>query len=555
MEYGQTPTHADATKAATAQYTYTFAGWTPEVVAVTGDATYTASFNSTVNKYDITFKNGSEVLQTVNVEYGQKPVYTGTTPTKASTAAEDYTFKGWTVEETSGGTSIEVSYYTPDNLPAVTGEASYQAYFEASARSYTITFKNDDGTVLDTQTVAYGETPVYSKDAPTKDATAEYTYTFDKWTPDVAAVTGDATYIAAYKAEKNKYDITVITKNTDGTTKTDVTAYEYGATPVLGDPATDFVVGTTKYTFTGWDKEVVSVTGAATYTAQYSESTVTNPVYTIDFKYADDATQAESKAYASHTVNVEEGTVPSAPTPADFETATMKYSFAGWDKEIVPATGDATYTATYTETPILASFNINFRYADKVAQVEDGQLADHFQTVTEGDMPEVPTPADFTDGNTTYTFTGWDKEVAPATGDTVYTAVYKADTKFVPDYSELEELIERYNQMLLTGLYNKNDMKAIKELIDEIEDKIANNEFDDQDAIDAYALDLKVAEDAARLIDKQEPIEDEDEPTKKPTRRTSPSTGDNATMVVMSIVLISAIGVAVLSLKKKRENI
>ena len=71
------PTHADASKAATAQYTYTFAGWTPEVVAVTADATYTATYTANLRSYTVTFydENGTTVLDTQTVAYGETPVY------------------------------------------------------------------------------------------------------------------------------------------------------------------------------------------------------------------------------------------------------------------------------------------------------------------------------------------------------------------------------------------------------------------------------------------------------------------------------------------------
>ena len=54
-EYGATPTPpADPAKADDEQYSYTFTGWSPEIVAVTGDVTYTATYEATPIQQDET---------------------------------------------------------------------------------------------------------------------------------------------------------------------------------------------------------------------------------------------------------------------------------------------------------------------------------------------------------------------------------------------------------------------------------------------------------------------------------------------------------------------
>ncbi|MBQ2604171.1 MAG: hypothetical protein II589_03950, partial [Clostridia bacterium] len=64
-----------STKAKTAQYTYTFDKWSPDVSEVKGDVTYTATFKETINKYTVTWKNyNGTVLETDNnVPYGTTP--------------------------------------------------------------------------------------------------------------------------------------------------------------------------------------------------------------------------------------------------------------------------------------------------------------------------------------------------------------------------------------------------------------------------------------------------------------------------------------------------
>jgi len=133
--------------------------------------------------YSITFVDeDGNVLDAQLLGYGEVPTYRGETPTKASTAEYSYTFIGWSPE-----------------IKAVDGDQVYVALFEENIREYTVTFVDEDGNVLDTQLLEYGEVPTYRGETPTKASTAEYCYIFIGWTPEIKAVAGDQVYIAVFE--------------------------------------------------------------------------------------------------------------------------------------------------------------------------------------------------------------------------------------------------------------------------------------------------------------------------------------------------------------------
>lgn len=100
------------TRPSTAQYTFTFAGWSKYMNQTTADPNATknvvadrnvyAAYTAEGQKYTVRFYNGTTLLQTVNnVLYGDSAIYTGETPIYTGAEANDYVFKGWSPSNTN----------------------------------------------------------------------------------------------------------------------------------------------------------------------------------------------------------------------------------------------------------------------------------------------------------------------------------------------------------------------------------------------------------------------------------------------------------------------
>ncbi|MBR3003880.1 MAG: S-layer homology domain-containing protein, partial [Lachnospiraceae bacterium] len=144
---------------------------------------------------------------------------------------------------------------------------TYTAVYTESARRYTVTFANYDGTILQQSEVEYGKLPEYTGDTPTKPSSQSTDYTFSGWTPELKEVTGEATYTAVYTESARKYTVTFLNWDGEVLQSADCdsgTMPSYtGETPIKPNDSQY------SYIFSGWTPEIVEVTGDATYTAVY----------------------------------------------------------------------------------------------------------------------------------------------------------------------------------------------------------------------------------------------------------------------------------------------
>lgn len=419
------------TRAATAEYSYTFAGWftaasggtqISSTTTVTGNVTYYAHWTATKRSYTATFNgNGGSTPSpsSITKEYNTA---LGTLPTCTRTG---YTFLGW-YTASSGGTKISTT-------TVVTKDITY--YAQWSINSYTLTFNPNGGTVTPTSknleyNSAYGTLPT-----PTRASDAQYTYTFAGW---YTAATGGTQVTAATKMAakdttvyahwtSNTRSYTVSYKTTYGTLNRTSQSVAYNSkgscTLTMPDNTAEFT-----YTFVGW---YTAANGGGTKVG--SELTLETPAIKGTVTYYAYVTRS-TKSY-THTFNANGGgTVSPATITKAYNTALdtlptvsrTGYTFVGWfDTSAASGGTQATTTTKVTGTKTwYARWSINsytFTF-DK-----NGGNTPSTTTITKEYNTAVGTlPTCTRNANNTYTyaFAGW-FDTSSSSGGTQLTTATK----------------------------------------------------------------------------------------------------------------------------------
>ncbi|MBQ3673655.1 MAG: InlB B-repeat-containing protein [Paludibacteraceae bacterium] len=340
VEEGTTPEYngAEPFHDANEQYSYTFAGWSPAISPITADISYTAQFDSTVNTYLVEFYNWNSVLlQSSKWEYGATPVYSGPAITREDDHQYTYTFAGWdpqiepVTEEAfyfatfssqlrtfsandvvtsndpdMGSVAISPQQNEYEYGEQITVTATPQQGYEFSG------WQNEDDEIISTDATTtisvtdstftaifvpsthtkyivshwmetldgnfnrehsdtlYGTTGGWTQ-AKAKTLTGFYAQSFDQKRIGADGMTEVEIYYYRYQ-----YEIKFIVEGE----VLQVSNWRYGATPTYNGTPTKQSDAQYTYAFTGWDPQITTVTGEATYRAVFERAINS---YTVTF--------------------------------------------------------------------------------------------------------------------------------------------------------------------------------------------------------------------------------------------------------------------------------
>lgn len=419
------------TRAATDEYSYTFAGWftaasggtqISSTTTVTGNVTYYAHWTATKRSYTATFNgNGGSTPSpsSITKEYNTA---LGTLPTCSRTG---YTFLGW-YTASSGGTKISTTTIVTKNI-------TY--YAQWSINSYTLTFNPNGGTVTPTSkdleyNSAYGTLPT-----PTRASDAQYTYTFAGW---YTAATGGTQVTATTKMDakdttvyahwtSNTRSYTVSYQTTYGTLNRTSQSVAYNSkgscTLTMPNNTAEFT-----YTFVGW---YTAANGGGTKVG--SELTLETPAIKGTVTYYAYVTRS-TKSY-THTFNANGGgTVSPATITKAYNTALgtlptvsrTGYTFVGWfDTSATSGGTQATTTTKVTGTKTwYARWSINsytFTFDKNGGNTPSSTTITKEYNTAVGTLPTCTRSANNT---YTYAFAGW-FDTSASSGGTQLTTTTK----------------------------------------------------------------------------------------------------------------------------------
>ena len=495
-------------------YTYTFKGWNPKVSKiVTENAVYTAEYISEEKAQpepavaDGFYGDNTAVVY----KYNYKPVVTitvknGTVVSLTSNADTNDMNLVFLQEALEGlesrivGKSVALALALDENTDTVSGATFASNAIIADIKSalaqspkgnFTVVWKNDDGSVLKTDTTAYGsETAVYNG-TPVKNETEDYIYTFKNWSPSVSKlVTANAVYTAQYTAQEKEKPIPVFDdgKYIDGTgyvpfgynTVVKVTVKN---SIIQNIDVTSKDVGSHTYylnTAKTWiQNQLIGKTANAKLLDDIDTISGATATKKVVLESVDKALNAESviswtddNGNLLDTAKISDNTMPEYDGDEPSKTG---YNFIGWTPTIHTVSGDQTYKTVFEQKAV--------EYTVTYDSVSDSH------TYQAGDTVTVTLNVPQKDG---YHFDGWSLDGRKLTDNTftmparnvILKAIWKEwyNEGIYGDDSITESILDTY-QLVISVSVNDNN-QIIDVIADTDEDKSILTDFGFDDALE-----------------------------------------------------------------------
>jgi hypothetical protein len=247
-----TYTGTTPTKASTEHEDYGFIGWSlgqndntvdaDALLSVGTDRNVYACFEVTHTRATVNFYNGTTLLRSQTVLDGADATYGGSTPTRAATAANTFTFSGWSL-------GLDDNTVDSDALTAVTADRDVYACYTITGRTYTVRFYNGS-TLLQTSTgIPYGGNAIYTGTTPVDPDDSELP--FEGWSPEPTNIQGDTSCYAQFDVGEVRFQfvVNVSAGNTFGLYTTKARKIDWGEKEPVYTGGTE--IGTIQTT--GWD--------------------------------------------------------------------------------------------------------------------------------------------------------------------------------------------------------------------------------------------------------------------------------------------------------------